>query len=577
MARCARRNRALKAAGSDTTLLPPCLSDCAGSALAVLAGLPRCQFFPRSGSLDSSSKGALDLFSGSAGVARGLTDRGSPWVLIFDIERSPNEGLDNPSVQKMIELLLRAQVFLSFGASPPCSSFSRAVHPPWRSCAYPRGLPGLGHVAFAKVTNRNRQADCSFMWLLRGFEEFAEATSSSVFRLDQCRFGARWRKRTRFAVPLASALAGERLFCVCARPHLVLRGRSVPDSRPWTAVAQAYPRPLAELVCVCGCSASWMDFWRASTFADSFVCLRGRRPLRPAFAESKGWDLFLAWVQPSESCLSVFAKSPALLAMALRAYTETGCTVLCKTGGSIHDFRHTILGAQRCFLSLKPWASQAWELVTRWEHVEPVQHRMPIPEPILKALVALAWLSGFFSFAAVTLLSFYGLGRIGEVLPVLRSDLLLPSDDWWNQSQAAFLTLRSSKTMHRRRGRIQHMKITDARAVSLLEKLYGQRPGGYRLFPQTPSAYRYRWNKLLETLSVPPEARLTPGGLRGGGAVQSYRSGVAITEIQWRMRLRHLQTLEFYLQEVGAASALASLSQTCASKVRTAGTFYEFL
>ena len=121
------------------------------------------------------------------------------------------------------------------------------------------------------------------------------------------------------------------------------------------------------------------------------------------------------------------------------------------------------------------------------------------------------------------------------------------------------------------------MKITDARAVSLLEKLYGQRPGGYRLFPQTPSAYRYRWNKLLETLSVPPEARLTPGGLRGGGAVQSYRSGVAITEIQWRMRLRHLQTLEFYLQEVGAASALASLSQTCASKVRTAGNFYEFL
>ena len=169
-----------------------------------------------------------------------------------------------------------------------------------------------------------------------------------------------------------------------------------------------------------------------------------------------------------------------------------------------------------------------------------MQHRMPIPEPILKALVALAWLSGFFSFAAVTLLSFYGLGRIGEVLPVLRSDLFLPSDDWWNQSQAAFLTLRSSKTMHRRRGRIQHMKITDARAVSLLEKLYGQRPGGYRLFPQTPSAYRYRWNKLLETLSVPPEARLTPGGLRGGGAVQSYRSGVAITEIQWRMRLRHL-------------------------------------
>ena len=46
--------------------------------------------------------------------------------------------------------------------------------------------------------------------------------------------------------------------------------------------------------------------------------------------------------------------------------------------------------------------------------------------PILKAV---AWLSGFQCFAAVTLMSFYGLGRIGEILPALRSDLLLPSDD----------------------------------------------------------------------------------------------------------------------------------------------------
>ncbi|CAE7226763.1 unnamed protein product [Symbiodinium sp. CCMP2592] len=594
-ARRARRNRALRACGTRRSECPLRGSLALGdscSALAVLAGLPRGQFFPEGGALDFSKKGALELFSGSSGVARGLARRGAPWVLTFDIEHGPDQDLDNDTVQKMIELLLRAQVFLSFGASPPCSSFSRAVHPPWRSRAHPRGLPGLGRVAFVKVTKGNRQADWvahvlrafransdghfwiegpdgSFMWLLAGFAEFAPAVSPSTLRVDQCRFGTRWRKRTRFAVCDSSALAGERLFCNCSRPHLVLRGRAAPDNRSWTSIAQAYPRPLAELVAAAAAiKAGWTSDGHRLLQIPLSACVAGAPTARLGEASHpgpRGRRLF------RDSTVGL--ESPALLAMALRAYGNW----LFKNSRSIHDFRHTILGAQRRFLNLKPWASHVWELVSRWEHAEPVQHRTPVPEPVLKALVALAWLSGFVAFAAVTLLSYYGLGRIGEVLPVLRSDLLLPSDDWWNQSRAAYLTLRSSKTMNRKRGRIQHMKITDAKAVALLEKLYGNRPGGYRLFPQSPSAYRYRWNKLLETLSVPAEARLTPGGLRGGGAVQSYRSGVAITEIQWRMRLRHIHTLEFYLQEVGAASALTALSQACAAKVRTAGTFYELL
>ncbi|CAE7801370.1 unnamed protein product [Symbiodinium sp. CCMP2592] len=153
---------------------------------------------------------------------------------------------------------------------------------------------------------------------------------------------------------------------------------------------------------------------------------------------------------------------------------------------------------------------------------------------------------------------------------MLRQDLLLPSDDWWNSSRAAFLCLRASKTMLRRRSRIQHIKIEDPKAVALLETVFASLPKGQRLYPLTPAAYRYRWNKLMAALSVPSHARLTPGGLRGGGAVYSYRCGVAIPEIQWRMRLKHVQTLEFYLQEVGAVSALTSLDATCARKVRAA-------
>eukprot|EP00439_Symbiodinium_sp_Y106_P045142 s5693_g5.t1 len=96
--------------------------------------------------------------------------------------------------------------------------------------------------------------------------------------------------------------------------------------------------------------------------------------------------------------------------MALRAY---GNWLFCN-GGSLYSLRHTLLAAQRKYLNLRPVSRVVWELITRWEHAEPPQHRTPIPEPILKAVVTLAWLQGFRCFAASTLLAFYGLGRIGE-------------------------------------------------------------------------------------------------------------------------------------------------------------------
>ena len=79
------------------------------------------------------------------------------------------------------------------------------------------------------------------------------------------------------------------------------------------------------------------------------------------------------------------------------------------------------------------------------------------PSPCSK--LWLCWL-GFRLLAGVTLLSFYGLGRIGEVLPTLRSDLLLPV----------------SKTMMRMRSRVQHIRIEDPKAVELLEAVFRNLP-----------------------------------------------------------------------------------------------------
>ena len=164
----------------------------------------------------------------------------------------------------------------------------------------------------------------------------------------------------------------------------------------------------------------------------------------------------------------------------------------------------------------------------------------------MKALVALAWATGFYDFAGVTLLAFYGLGRIGEVLGAVRKDLLLPEEDLWQQGVGAYLRLGSSKTATRGRGRVQHLRIDNPPALKLIAAAFAGIDYERRLFVRTPSAYRYRWNKLMQLLSVDPALRLTPGGLRGGGAVWCYRNGVGVADIQWRMRLKHQSTLEYY-------------------------------
>ena len=89
--------------------------------------------------------------------------------------------------------------------------------------------------------------------------------------------------------------------------------------------------------------------------------------------------------------------------------------------------------------------------------------------------------------------------------------------------------------------------------------------------------YRQRWDKLLRALGIPADFHLTPGGLRGGGAVAAYRRGDQVSEIQWRMRLQHVGTLAFYLQEVAALSVIPRLHLRAREKVSAAATLFPFV
>ena len=81
----------------------------------------------------------------------------------------------------------------------------------------------------------------------------------ACFRVDFCRWGTPWRKRTRFLTTLTD-LQGARLLCNCARPtqHQRLRGRA-PDGRAWTLIAQPYPKAFARVLGMAAASAAGLS------------------------------------------------------------------------------------------------------------------------------------------------------------------------------------------------------------------------------------------------------------------------------------------------------------------------------
>ena len=101
-----------------------------------------------------------------------------------------------------------------------------------------------------------------------------------------------------------------------------------------------------------------------------------------------------------------------------------------------------------------------------------------------------------------------------------------------------------------------------------VEKVWGSLRSSEPLFPGSPGVYRRRWDKRLAALEIPSRFKLTPGCLRGGGAVAACRRKMPVADIQWTMRLQNQSTLAYYLQEVSAESVLPKLSAKARENVQ---------
>lgn len=237
------------------------------------------------------------------------------------------------------------------------------------------------------------------------------------------------------------------------------------------------------------------------------------------------WDKFLAWLDSSldRPTLENLWRVPMLMGSMLAAYGRYWYG----EGGALYAFRHLVVCLRRTYPSLKGNLQEAWAIISKWEEIEPVLRRKPVPLAMVKAFAVAAIQWGWLRFAACVLMIFYGCARPGEVLSGLRNNLVLPSDIGEASGGNCFIKICKPKPGRRGWGRTQHAAIKNVDVSIFLEKVYADKLGSEPLYPGSASAFRFRWNVLLRQFNIPVHMGLTPGSLRAGGAVHLYKQGVS--------------------------------------------------
>ncbi|OLP79985.1 hypothetical protein AK812_SmicGene39667 [Symbiodinium microadriaticum] len=496
----------------------------------------------------------LCLFSGSRSVARIWAAQGRGPALTFDWKDGPSQDLQDSALCELILRALRDGAFCAVGLSPPGVTFSQARAPRLRTKDEPSGLSSLDPLGFAKVACENRLADftcsvastcldlgipfwldgpdTSLFWSYPPVSSLAlRSPSLGFWTFDRCRFFEPWLKRTR--VLTNTALAGRADFCRGGHQHRHLRGHFGAGAGDSTKVAEAFPRGAAEVLV--NALVGHLD--RDSTSSAFTGTLRVGEATNPGPPRARAprtgslfdvelieqatvrvreriWNVFLSWLRENvseEATLALF-RCPPLLALVLRDYGD----VLFKTGFPLGSYRQLLAHSQKIFPLLRPHMGVAWNMVSRWEELQPVSHRTPVPEALFKALVGLSCLLGWERWAATTMAIFFFVARPGEVLKASRDKLLTPDDALEPLHRWLYLRITAPKS-RRRAARVQHVKLDDVTAMEFTLSVWEKLPGPALLYPGSPSAYRRRWDKLLRMLGVPATAGITPASLRAGG------------------------------------------------------------
>ena len=157
--------------------------------------------------------------------------------------------------------------------------------------------------------------------------------------------------------------------------------------------------------------------------------------------------------------------------------------------------------------------------------------------------------------------------RPSEIIPLKRSDLVLPSDAM-SADRVAYVHASNPKTV--RFARRQRSRLEDPTVLAFVEQHFGHLPLQDRLFRGSMHTYSRQWNAIMSRLGVPhtlAEKGATPGVLRGSGATFLYWETEDISLVAWRGRWSKIKTVEFDLQEVAAQLLLQQLPPAARARI----------
>lgn len=267
---------------------------------------------------------------------------------------------------------------------------------------------------------------------------------------------------------------------------------------------------------------------------------------------------FTSWIKReidlplTQSCFP-----PLRMSEALTAYGKH----LFYSGSPKYWFAETINAVIDHFPNYKGQIPAAWTTLCRWEEAEPVERAMIMPPSIFKAAISLSLLWGWYRFTGAMLLGFHGLLRPSEILPLRRSDLVLPKDVLSDEQICYVKILRSKTSRFMLR---QHARVSDELTVLYLDAVFGNLANTEPLFNCSTSFFRTRWNRLFKHLGIATSEKangLTPKALRGSGASWLFHCTEDVNRVLWRGRWQSKRTLEHYLQDVSGQALLADLIQ----------------
>lgn len=167
---------------------------------------------------------------------------------------------------------------------------------------------------------------------------------------------------------------------------------------------------------------------------------------RPNLFSVCSW--FINWCKErvSPALADSLSEQPVLLVLLVKEFGKH----LFSSGKPLYVLRRLVVMVQKQVFGARSFISPGWELIQKWEDLEPPSHRIPIPPALVRAMAVTALQWNWGRFACAVLISFFGIARPGEVLRAFRSDLVLPSDLMSDEDSPAFLQARSPKP--RRKG-----------------------------------------------------------------------------------------------------------------------------